>query len=408
MKRYPGQTCLYLALTRDSALEIMWPVLQELNETFNLGCEFIESKLVVRYHNGARLKLVGADQKNFVKKLKGKKHPGIGVDESQDFGGHLQSLVDDVLTPCMADYKDPWLALCGTPGPVPHGYWFEVTEKEKFGYELHKWTLLDNPYMHDPKGFIDDICRRREWGPNHPTLLREYRNQWVLDLESLWIKYREEKNHYPALPGKKEDYNYILGVDIGFKDADAMAVLAWSEASPVTYLVEELVLPKQGITELTEQIQKFEKKYDFSKMVIDEGGLGKKIAEEMRRRGGINIHPADKARKQENVAWLNDSLRIGNFMAMRDSQFAQDSYKVQIDWEKSRHDKIIIKKNPHSDIIDAVLYAFKESPAFAFEKPKDKPPKGTQEWSREESDEMFDAALDHFKKESEDPYGGGL
>ncbi len=406
MKKYPGSTCLYVALTRDSALDIMWPVLQEMDEKFNLGCEFVESKLVMRYHNGARLKLVGADQKNFIKKLKGKKHPGIGVDEVQDFGSHIQDLVDSVLTPCMADYPDSWLALTGTPGPVPQGYWFDVTSEGKYGFEHHEWTLFDNPYMPDPHGFVRDLCLRRNWGPMHPTLQREWYNKWVLDAQSLWIRYVESKSHYetvilPGAPG----FTFLMGVDLGFKDADAIAILAWHHESPATYLVEEFIMPKQGITELSNQIAKFQKKYDVSKIVIDEGGLGKKIAEEMRRQKQLPLYAADKALKQQNAAFLNDALAGGNFKAKRDSRFALDSYQIQIDWDKSKHDKIVVKPKPHSDIIDACLYAFKESPAFAFEAKLEVPKYGTNEWAKREQESFFDKAMEHFKKDDDD-FGG--
>src|ERR1700727_140540 len=95
MQKHPRAKCFYLALTRDSAKEIMWPVLQELNDQYNLGCKFIESKLQVIHPNGARLQLYGADMRNFVKRLRGQKSPGVGIDEAQDFGTHLQGLIDD-------------------------------------------------------------------------------------------------------------------------------------------------------------------------------------------------------------------------------------------------------------------------------------------------------------------------
>lgn len=402
MKKYPGSTSLYLALTRESAQEIMWPVLQEIDTEFNLGCEFVESKLLMRFHNGAKLKLVGADQKNFTKRLKGKKHPAIGVDEVQDFGGHLESLVNDVLTPCMTDYEDSWLALTGTPGPVPQGYWFDVAKNNLYGYEHHEWDLTQNPYLPDPEGFIQDLCKRRSWDLNHPTLLREWRNKWVLDVESLWIRYNASINHFETLPQKKSEYTFLMGVDLGFRDADAISVLAWSESSPITYLVEELVTTKQGITELVKQIESLQKKYDVAKIVMDEGGLGKKIAEEIRRQKHIPVHQADKALKQQNAAFLNDALRLGHFKAGKNSRFAQDSYQVQIDWDKSKHDKIVVKAKPHSDIIDSVLYAFKESPAYAFQEPKTVPKKGTKEYAQIEQESFFDKAQEYFQRRKED------
>lgn len=400
LEKYPKSQCIYLALTQDSARGIMLPVLHEINDRFNIGCTFTD--LVMTHPNGAKLKLMGADLKNFIKRLKGRKFPGVGIDEAQDFGSHLQSLIDDVLTPSIADYTDGWLAITGTPGPVPQGYFFQVTQERKYGYSHHEWTLLENPYMPEPGQFIDELCKKREWAENNPTLLREYRNKWVLDVESLWIRYSESVNHYQLLPViTPNKYHYILGIDIGFNDADALALIAWSETSPITYLVKEVITAKQGLTELVEQIQTLQKEYDISKLVIDAGGLGKKLAEEMRRRHGIPVQDADKARKQENVEFLNDALRTGKFKAKGKSRFAQDSYLIQVDWDKSTADRIVIKKKPHSDIIDAVLYAFKESPSFSHQAEVRKPARGTKEWAEQQTSDMFEAELEGLRAEAD-------
>ncbi len=403
MEKYPGSTCFYLALTKDSARDIMWPVITELNEKLKLGLILTESKLLVKHPNGSKLKLYGADMKNFVKRLKGQKSPGIAVDETQDFASHLQSLVDDVLTPMLADYADSWLALTGTPGPVPFGYFFDATQGGRYGYSIHRWTILENPYIPNAASFIEKLKEKREWQDNHPTLLREWRNTWVLDVEALWIQYKPDKNNFQTLPklsgGNK--YSYILGVDWGYKDSDALAVLAYSDESPVTYLVDEMVTPKQGITELVNQVQEMRARYDISKIVMDEGGGGKKMAEEMRRQHAIPVEPADKIRKQETVEFFNDALRTGKFKAKDSSRFAQDSYLVQIDWDKSTPDKIVIKKQPHSDIIDAVIYGFKCSPAYAYQPEKPKAKVGSKEWADEQQAQMFDAALDHFQEQQE-------
>lgn len=402
MEKYPQSQCLYLSLTQDSARGIMWPVLQELNTIHKLGCTFTESTLTMKHPNGAVLKLMGADLKNFIKRLKGRKFPGVAIDEAQDFGTHLKSLIDDVLTPSIADYKDGWLAITGTAGPVPQGTFFEITHNKEYGFSNHYWTILQNPYMPNPAAFIEDLKKRRKWDDTNPTLLREWRNQWVLDVESLWIRYTAKDNHFDSLPGTPETkkWNYILGIDIGYKDADALAVIAWSEFDPNTYLVEELIAAKQGITELVAQIEHISKKYDVSKMIIDEGGLGKKIAEEIRKRHHIPVHAADKIRKQENVEFLNDNLRLGKFKAKSTSRFATDSYLIQVDWDKSTPNRIIIKKNPHSDIIDAVLYAFKESPAYTYSATPEPPKYGTKSWQDAQSNEMWEQAQEHFQEQA--------
>lgn len=399
MEQYPSSTCIYLSMTRESAMAIMWPVLHELNEKYNLGCTFTESKLLVTHPNGAKLKLYGADMQNFIKRLKGQKSPGIGIDECQDFGTHLQSLIDDVLTPMLTDYADSWLACTGTPGPVPQGYFFDITQNRRFGYSYHAWTLLDNPYLPNPSEFIKDLKTKREWNDDNPTLQREWLNQWVLDVQSLWIQYNSKADFVslPDIPGN--NWHYILGMDIGFKDADALAVVAYGDIGKEAYLIEEVITAKQGLTELVEQVHDLRKRYEFSKMVIDEGGLGKKLAEEMRRQHKIPVEPADKVRKQENVEFLNDAMRLGRFKAKSTSRFAKDSYLVQIDWERSRPDKIIVKKHPHSDIIDAVLYAFKESPAYAYEKEPEKPKIGSKAWADAQQSEMWEKATEYFEEQ---------
>ena len=404
---HPGALCLYIALTRESARNIMWGVMQEFEDRFKLGLVFTESNLTITHPNGARLQLFGADMKNFIRRLKGIKTPGVAIDEAQDFGIHLETLVEDVLTPTLTDYEDSWLAITGTPGPVPLGYFYNVTEERKFGFSIHKWTLFDNPYLPNARQFVQDLKTKREWDDEHPTLKREWYNNWVLDIESLLIKYDSKKNHYDEIP-KGLHLSYILGVDIGMRDADALALLGWSEQTHDIYLVEEMITTGQDITELTNQINGMMKRYDIQRIIMDEGALGKKIAEEIRRRKGVPIQPADKARKMENVAFLNDYLRLGRFKAKKASRFATDSHMVQIDWERTTPDRLYVKDAFHSDIIDAVLYAFKESPAFTYEKKIEMPEKNTKEYDAAFAEEMFNHNAQRLKKEKENKDGQGM
>lgn len=399
MQRYPGQTCRYIALTRESAQDIMWPVLQEVNDRYRLGATFFVSKLLMILPNGGMLKLYGADMKNFVRRLKGVKSPAVAVDEAQDFGDHLESLIVDVLEPTLADFADSWLAVTGTPGPIPRGYFYDITEGKKGEFSFHAWSLYDNPYLPDPRGFVEKLKRKHCWPDDHPTLQREYGGKWVLDVNSLLIRYSAARNHYEELP--KFGWHHILGVDIGHRDADALAVIAWHEATPNIYLVHEEATKGQDITTLSEAIERLVRKYDPSKIVMDQGGLGLKIAEEFRRRKHIAVHEADKKRKFENCAFLNDYLLQGKFFAKSASLFAQDSYRVQIDFEKTTPDRLVVRTGFHSDIIDAVLYAFKESPAYTYTPEKKKPKAGTPGWYEEQEDEMEQAALNYFNEQAQ-------
>lgn len=400
-----GVVCLYITLSRNNAKKIIWREIKKINRDYKLGGEENLSELSVTFPNGSVIYLSGAKDTNEIEKFRGLALKLVYIDEAQSFREYIRELIDDVLAPALMDYSGV-LVLIGTPGPLPVGFFAEcagaVPGKEQPGWSRHEWSFWDNPFLPAKSGkthqeMLDRELRRRGASVQDPSIQREWFGRWVLDSDSLILHYAKDRNHYEQLPEiKPHRWNYILGIDLGFDDADALAVLAWSDAGPDTYLVEEKITTKQGITELTNQIELLRKKYDFSRMVIDAGGLGKKIAIEIQRQKHIPVQYAEKTLKMQNLAFLDDNLRSGRFKAKADSAFAQDCFLVEKDRDKTTPDKIVIKSSYHSDIVDAVLYAAKESPAFTYQEPKKKPKFGTKEYADAQQDAMFEAAIDHF------------
>lgn len=405
-----GIICLYITLAKANARKLVWPELKRLNRIHHLGAEVDETEISLTFPNASIIYCSGAKDKTEIEKFRGLPIKKCYIDECQSFREHIRDLIDDIIAPALMDYAGQ-LCLIGTPGPLPIGYFAEIAGvvqgnlAQSASWSQHGWTFYDNPWIatkskrtHDQ--LLQRELKRRGVTVDDPSIQREWFGKWVIDSDALWIHWSMEKNNYTELPiGPK--WNYVMGIDLGFNDADAIAVLAWSETDPNTYLVDEMVMPKQGISELVEQVKYFETKYDVSKMVIDEGGLGKKIAEEMRRRYLIPVQQADKARKQENVGFLNDALRTSRFKAKHSSHFVKDSFLVEIDRSKSTPDRIRLNTSYHSDIIDSVLYAFKESSAFTFEAPKKKLVPGSPEWLEAQPNEMWSQAREHFEEQAE-------
>lgn len=398
--KHAGVTCLYITLSRSNAKKIVWPELKKINRVHKLEGKIDNTELSITFPNGSVIYCSGAKDASEIEKFRGLAIKKVYIDECQSFRPYIQTLIDDVLGPALLDYAGT-LCLIGTPGPIPTGYFHECAHNKAWAH--YAWTFFDNPFVVQKSGLthqqlLDRVLQQRGVSVAHPSIQREFFAKWETDLESLWITYNEELNHYDEAP---VNLTHIMGIDLGYDDADAIGIIGWHESSPVTYLLEELITAGQGITELTEQVLKLQIKYNCAKMVIDQGGLGKKIAEEIRRQKHIPVQPADKARKMENVAFLNDALRTGRFKAKKSSRFAQDSYLVEKDKEKSTPDKIKLKDTYHSDIIDAVLYAFKESPAFAYQPPLEKPAPQTTEWYKQETSAMEQAAEEYFTKMEE-------
>lgn len=407
--RNDNVVCLYITLSRNNAKKIIWREIKRINREYGLDGEENLSELSITFPNGSVIYLSGAKDTNEIEKFRGLALKLVYIDECQSFREYIRELIDDVLAPALMDYAGT-LCLIGTPGPVPIGYFAECAgavkgkEKSAESWSRHAWTFWNNPFIIlkskiPHQAMLERELKRRGVTPEDPSIQREWFGKWVLDSDSLLLHYSPALNDYEALPAGK--WNYIMGIDLGFDDADALAVLAWREDSPVTYLVEEDVTPEQGITELTVAIEKLQKKYDCAKLVIDQGGLGKKIAEEIRRRKHIPVQGADKQQKMQTVAFLNDALKSGRFKAKKGSRFAQDCYLVEKDMDKSTPDRIVVSDKYHSDAIDATLYAFKESPAFAWTPPPPKPARGTKEWAAQQESEMFEATMQALQEQAE-------
>lgn len=400
--RFADTVCLYITLSRKNAKRILWKELKKINRDYNLNAKFDNSELSLTLANESVIYLTGAKDASEIEKFRGLPIKKCYIDECQSFRQYIKDLIDEVVAPALMDYAGS-LCLIGTPGPVPAGYFHDCSVINQ-NWSHHHWTFWNNPFIlkkskQTHQALLERELKRRGISADHPSIQREWFGKWVLDSDSLLLHYSPTLNHFVDLLPRK--YTYILGIDLGFNDADALAVIAWSDDDPVTYLLEERIENKQGLTELVGQIHELEAKYDFSKIVIDEGGLGKKLAEELRRRHHIPVQPADKTRKMENVAFLDDALRTARFKARKESRFAQDSYLVEKDRDKSTPDRIIVSNKYHSDIIDATLYAFKESPAFAYIPPIPEAKPGTPEWMQRQVNEMEEQAMEYFQNQKD-------
>lgn len=406
----PGTICLYITLSRTSAKKIIWADLRRIIRQFKIKAAFNETDLSVKFSNGSFIYCSGASDETEIEKFRGLSNVVLAyVDECQAFRSYLKELVEDILIKRLYDTNGR-CRLIGTPGPVPAGYFYDMAQSSKWAH--HAWTLHRNPFLQAKSGMtadqlIQQDCTMRGVTLDHPSIQRECFGRWVLDRNSLLLNYTTEKNHYDQLP--KDSYNYLLGIDLGFHDSDSLSVLAWSNNSSITYLVEEIVTPNQLIDQLMIQIERLYAKYTFSKIVADTGGLGKKIVESLRARYSFSIEAADKQDKQGNYRLLNDALNRGHFKAKNTTRFAQDCSILEKDNSKSTPERIVVRG--HSDAIDSVLYPFKFSPAFTYRPPISESVVGSDQWNNEEQERMHKILYNEEVREQglkQDPFGYGL
>lgn len=344
-KAKQGCVALYITLSRIQAKRNVWEQLKAINRDWKLGGDVKEGELCIVFGE-SRVFLSGAADRTEVDKFRGLPLGIVIIDEAQSFPAYLEQLVDEVLAPALTDYSGT-LALVGTPGPVPIGYFHDKATSPEWTH--HNWSVFDNPHLERKSGrptreLLADELKRRGVTESDPVIQREWFGRWVLDENSLVFRWDSTRNGRET---RRRDM-HVLGIDLGFDDADALALLGWDKHSQEVELVAEWVGAKQNISALMARVKAMYDEYRPDAVVADTGGLGKKIAEEIANRTGIPIEAADKQRKNEHIELLNDALRTSRFFAPAESRFAQDCMLVE--WDKSNPEKPKISERFHSDI----------------------------------------------------------
>lgn len=380
-----GVLCLYITLTTRSARAIIWNELKLVAERFKWDVSTNEVNLEMFFNKTkSTIRCGGAKDEAEIEKYRGLKVRKAYIDECQSFRPYLKILINDILLPALRDLNGE-LGLTGTPGPVPAGPFYEYCTAPNI--PNHHWTAFNNPHMHNPDGKFGlptkdlhvRLKQERELKgitEADASYQRETYGKWVEDKDSLVYKFNKALNLYSAVPQGRTIY--ILGVDIGWNDSDAIAVLGYNFTDKTVYLIEEDIQDKQNITELVNKIKYFQQKYAPVKMVMDAGALGKKIQEEIRFRHGIHMEAAEKHRKHEFIELMNDDLRTGRLKCFPNSRFEQDSSLVV--WDRTDPIKPKISDVYHTDIGDALLYGWRECKHYITTITEVVPAKNTQEY----------------------------
>lgn len=347
--RFPGTDSVYLAISRQAARDVVWRDLQELSLRFQLGAVFNEVTLTATYPNGSRVQLRGVSDRAEAQKLRGRKFKLVILDEAQLYSAYVRELVLDVIMPTLLDC-DGRLTLAGTPGMLRVGFWYETCQASTWSH--HTWTLRENPHL---AGVEEFLAAQAEvmGGTSAPRFLREFCGTWTDDEGALVFRFQRERNAFTDVPSGPLEY--VLGVDLGFRDSDAIAVLAGRARQ--AWLVEEDVKAKQTTSALAGKLRALIERYHPAAIVGDPGGIGAKVLEDLRVDYGIPIVAATKTEKLAAIEKLNDCLASSRLFVRADSRAAHDFGIVQWDPAAKERGKLEIAKLPHSDILDSLLYA---------------------------------------------------
>jgi hypothetical protein len=405
-RKHKRSIALYMALTRDSAKRIIWPILQEMNEKESIGAKFSEHNLTATLPNGSTIVCVGADMKNFIGRLKGAKYSEACIDEAQLFRSHLDDLINDVLKPALIDY-DGALVLCGTPGPIKEGTFYRITTQNEGRYSQHRLSIFSNPFIPRAREWIEEHKKDMGWDETNATLRREYYGEWVEDESALVYQFNREKNMKPW-PGQMAGITYIMGLDFGYNDKTACSVIAYSKTDRRSWIVFSDGHSDMTVTEIAEWVKSLYARYKPDLITADTGGLGKTIAAELIVRHSLPIRAAEKIDKLAWIALMNDEFRRENLLLDVSCTKLADQYRTLTKSEKGKEDPRL-----SNDLADSALYGFRYVYSYLAQKPTEAPEYGSRKWADDQArrmeEEAIRAARERAEQERElDPFAEGF
>jgi hypothetical protein len=292
------------------------------------------------------------------------------------------------------------------PGSPEHRAYADRDLPENAGWKKwssHSWNITDGcaagivAMIELYRNQLEEKARNG-WSDSNPSWLREYMGQWASDDSQQVYAYRahaadgREWNQwtpelsstgFAILPPHLKDIGFGIGIDVGFRDAFALEVVAFSYTDPgrVLYQVYEVYrtrLYAQAIAKLLIGEELNHDRYGGivgaigwpDALVGDFAGSGGALLLELSTVYGITIEAADKPyRYKDNaIELMNSDLHDGRFKAMKGSALATEMVNLQ--WIVGPDGKRLENKGQANHACDASLYIRNKLAAFL-------PPAGT-------------------------------
>ena len=275
--------------------------------------------------------------------------------------------------------------MIGTPNASCTGYFHDATNGYLKGWSIHSWTILDNPHIPGAKAYLTKKKQDKGWTDENAVFLREWCGRWIRSEDSLVYRFNRERNVYQD--SEVYRWDYVLGVDLGFDDATAFVVVGFLVDENISIVLEGFKQSGMIADEIAEQIKEYQERFDFRRIVADTGGLGKMIVEELNRRHGLQVVPAEKTSKHDFIELLNADLHSSRLQIKLPEMAELAEEWELLQWDEDRRKEAEQYEN---HLADACLYAWRESTHWMHETLEVTPEEYSEAWYEKQEDEMFE------------------
>lgn len=375
--RRPGTSSVYIGLTRDQSKRIIWQdIFKAIIKKYNLPAKFNETELTISFSNGSVIYVLGVDDSEAEQdKLLGKKYALAVIDEAASYTIDLNNLIYKVLKPAMSDLGGT-IVMCGTPDNRKDGIFYNITcatpvsppaQIMKDGWKLYTWSTYDNPFMAAQwQETINELHAIDPHVDEQPWFQQHYLGKWVIEDSNKIYRYSSARNLYD---GTLPDYGftnwqYVLGIDLGFSDCTALVLLAYHEHDPYTYIVQSDKWKGLTISDTADKIRLWMSEYPINHFIVD--GANKQGVEEMVRHHQLPLEAADKHDKLSFIRIMNSDFISGKIKVMAGSNDKLIEEYDKAVWQRKALERGIYKEDYsfHPDAADAALYAYRYTYAY--------------------------------------------
>lgn len=290
------------------------------------------------------------------------------------------------------------------PGGIGHRWVKErfIDDETRLGPFVQA-KLEDNPSL-DQEEYEQSLARL------DPTTRAQLRHGvWVQDSGGLvYSSFKRSLVVPKPVPVAGKPWRHILAWDFGNVDDCAWGVLGWEKHSRTVYLLESDKATDMIPSECAEKTKELEKRHQFDRIIGDVGGLGKGYAEEMRRRYGIPIEPAEKVNKLGYIKLLNGAMERREWLMCE----GEGNEKCAVEMEELPWlDEQKLKEAPGlpNHLCDMNLYGWRTATAWSEDdEPEKGPQPGTAEWYALEQQREKERAIEEARRLSARQWKAGM
>ena len=383
----PSARCLYIGLTLTTAMALLWQPMIDTLTTLGIKIKShnrVEG-MIVTEADGV-MKFGGNTTKDEREKNRGPYWDRVAVDECQS-QKELRYLVESIISPTLID-KNGQIAFGGT-GPRVRGTYWEALflGAQADGSPLYadalrlNWNLSNNPFIPDYENQLAMIRKDKSLSETDSLYIREYLGRIAYDDDALVLRLGDSNSFVDSdliswiASQAVTDVRFSGGLDFGFEDADALAIIAYSISRPERFLVYEWKANRKGTAEIAEAvnagIQYVRTCPIFSKLTNKEFDIhadtgGNAITPfDLNNTYHLPIQAAYNQEKEMAFELMQDETRRGIFKCRRDGPLWDESLKTV--YKRNEQDQLtrqIDDETYHPDQMRAVHYAMRPIQLF--------------------------------------------